>query len=527
MLTYLFENARIYDGTGSPWLRGSVGVDGDRIILLRGDTSTANVRHRIDATHLAVAPGFIDMHSHSTMAILTRPQHDAKVRQGVTTELIGVDGNSYAPFHTKRDLDLWSLLNAGLDGEKPDQSWNSVADYLSIYDSKVAVNIAYVIGNSALRIGAVGWKNRPATITELANMRSMLREGMEEGAFGLSTGLTYPPGSYASADEIAELCDEVARLGGVYVTHIRYGSGDAFLDPNCEALDVAMRTGVGLHISHAASGYKRSSDFKTVLRLLDEAVNVGVQLSFDAYPYTHTGSRALVLLPAWVCEGGPEEALDRIQSSAIRNEIRNERNPRESRWRNGATTALTGFQAESNRRYEGLTLERIATERGDDPLDALCDLLVEEELRISQVSIGRNDPINVRQFLAHPRCMVGSDGILVGEHPSPRTYGTFPTFLGDLVRDEGLIPLAEAVRKLTSFPAQLLGLRNRGLIRDGYYADIVAFNPATIRSDATVKEPMQYPHGIDYVLVNGEMVIAGGDHTGALPGRALRRSNGV
>ena len=251
MLDLLIAGGLVIDGTASPGYYAAIGVDGDRITILRGDTAAVKASRTVDATGKVVCPGFIDVHAHSALTILADPMHMPKVHQGVTTELIGIDGNSYAPFESPDDLERFIQLNAGLEG-RPDlpTRWSTVSEYLALFDRKVAVNIAYIVGNSPLRIGTVGWYNRRADRKEIENMKSLLRESMEEGAFGLSTGLDYPPGSYADTDELVELSAEAARLGGIYHTHVRYLLGDQYLDPFREAIEIAMRSGVALHITH-------------------------------------------------------------------------------------------------------------------------------------------------------------------------------------------------------------------------------------------------------------------------------------
>ena len=338
-----------------------------------------------------------------------------------------------------------------------------------------------------------------------------------------STGLTYPPGSYAPPAEIDALCEVVRDMGGTYVTHIRYGSGDGFLDPNKEALDTGRRTGVPVHISHFASTWRRNGQFRPLLELVDRAVGDGVQVTFDAYPYVHTGSRALVMIPEWTHEGGPDALKERLSDPNVRDRMRQEADPRASRWRAGNGIVMTGFREAKNRKLDGLTIGQIADVLDKDPLDALCDLLLEENLGLSETGIGANNPTNNRKILQHPRCMVGSDALLLGDFPSPRSYGTFPKILGDLVREENLLDMGEAIRKMTSFPAQRLGLNDRGILRDGFAADVVVFDPKLVNSPATMEQPRQFPIGISHVLVNGVLVIDDEVHTGALPGRALRR----
>ena len=520
----VIRGGRVYDGTGSSWIRADIGVDGDSLVVLRGDTTHVEAGRVIDASGLAVCPGFIDMHAHSTMAILGDPAHEPKVRQGVTTELIGVDGNSYAPFPSATDLDGWSMMNAGLDGRRPPGlRWSSVSEYLDLYDRSVPVNIAYVIGNTPLRVASVGWYDVQLTDEDVAAQRRLLQEGLDQGAFGFSTGLTYPPGSFADIDELTKLAEVAARNGALHVSHVRYGAGDAFTDPFHEVVEITRRTGAPLHISHYASLSKRDGEFHDLIGLVENARREGLQVSFDAYPYNQGGTRAHVALPEWVQDGGPQVLLEHLSSPASRAKMREETDPRQSRWRNPTGWHLSGFENPDYRHLEGVPLDRIAAEMGLDPLDALCDLLLAENLGLSYVGHDSNNMETVRQVLSHDLCAVGSDALLVGDAPSPRTYGTFPRMLGGLVREEGLMTLEEAIRKMTSYPAGLLGITDRGVIRDGAKADLVVFDPATVGSAATLQDPRQFPTGIPYVIVNGVPVVDNYRRTAANPGQALRR----
>ena len=523
-LDLLIRGGRVYDGTGSSWISADIGVDADTIVVLRGDTTHLEAGRVIDASGLSVCPGFIDMHAHSTMAMLADPAHEPKVRQGVTTELIGVDGNSYAPFPSADDLDGWSVMNAGLDGRRPPGLvWSSVAEYLDLYDMAVPVNVAYVIGNTPLRVASVGWNNAELTAADMAAQRELLQEGLDQGAFGFSTGLTYPPGSFAEIDELTELAAVAARNGAMHVSHVRYGAGATFADPFHEVVEITRRTGAALHISHYASLSKKDGEFNELLGLVEEARQEGLQVSFDAYPYNQGGSRALVALPEWIQDGGPDRLFEHLSSRASRAKMREEADPRQSRWRNPTGWHLSGFENPDYRQFEGVPLDRIAAAMGLDPLEALCDLLIAENLGLSYVGHDSNNMETVRHILSHHLCAVGSDALLVGAAPSPRTYGTFPKMLGGLVRDERLMTMEEAIRKMTSYPAGLLGIADRGVVRDGAKADLVVFDPDTVGSAASLQDPCQFPTGIPHVIVNGVPVVDDHRRTGANPGRALKR----
>jgi N-acyl-D-amino-acid deacylase len=526
----LIAGGTIVDGTGAPGVPGAVAVTGDRLRVLRDAaeiaSATAAVGRVIDATGLTVAPGFIDLHSHSGLTILAEPLHEPKVRQGVTTEVIGVDGNAYAPFPDPADLAAFIELNAGLDGHPPGGTadWDTVASYLERFDDKVSVNIAFVVGNAALRIAAVGWEDAAADRRAVATMRSLLREGMEAGAFGVSSGLDYPPGSYASTAELVELASEAGRLGGIHHTHVRYPLGDRFLDPFREAIEIGRRGEAPTHLTHFYHRTTSPGTPEQLLALLDDALAEGLDVSFDAYPYEWASTRLLITIPTWVQSGGPGPTKERLADPAIRARIREELHAR------GVLYAGTGgiadlrlgyFGRPEHARWEGWTLGEIGGETGDDLVELLCDLLLAEGLRLNQVTPGPHTD-GLRRFYRHPGAMVGTDSTFVGAKPSPRTYGSFPRVLGQFVRDEGVLGLEEAVAKMTSMPAARLGLRDRGRLADGFVADIVAFDPRRVRALATYDEPRQFPEGIEHVLVAGVPVVTDGVHTGATPGRALR-----
>ena len=537
----LIEGGTIVDGTGAPGFPGSVVVIGDRLLVLTAGAATAHTAmggggdgrgteiragRRIDARGLVVAPGFIDLHSHGGLVMLAEPLNEPKVRQGVTTELIGVDGNAYAPFPSRADLDDYVVLNGGLDG-RPDiaYDWSTVAEYLARYDRRTSVNVAYVVGNSALRIASVGWDEIEAVPAAMADQRSLLREALEEGAFGLSTGLDYPPGSYATTAELVELAAEAARLGGIYHTHVRYPLGDGFLDPYREAIEIGRRSGAAVHITHFYHRPTFPGPPEVMLALVDDARAAGLDVSFDLYPYEWASTRLLIMLPNWMQAGGLGPLRERLANRKVRARIRGESGARgrlfagEKSW---DEVRLGYFARPENAEWEGRTLGDYLAATGLDPVDAICDLLIAEDLRINQVTPGPHRA-GIEAFIRHPQAMIATDGVMIGAKPAPRTYGTYPRILGELVREERWLGLEEAVRKMTGASASRLGLADRGVIADGLKADLVVFDPARVRALATYDDPRRYPEGIPYVLVNGVLVVDGGEHTGATPGRALRR----
>ncbi len=522
----LITGAIIVDGTGAPGRPGSVAVVDGRIrVLDPTDAPPTHAGRTIDATNKIVAPGFIDLHSHGGLAILADGRHEPKVRQGVTTELVGVDGNGFAPFTTRQELEAFVNLDAGLDGRPDlDYDWTSVESYLARYDGTVSLNIATLVGNSQLRIAAVGWDDVQADPAVLDRMRGLLRDAMTEGAFGLSSGLDYPPGGYATTDELATLTAEAGRGGGFYHTHVRYPLGDRYLDPFREAIEIGRRAAAPSHITHFYHRETHPGGPEPMLALVDDARTEGLDVTFDTYPSEWASTRLLIQLPHWIQAGGPGPLKERLADRAARDRVRAEFTARGASYASAAGWAdvrLGAFRRPDNLRWESRSVADVMADMGHDALDVICDLLLAEDLGISQVTSGPA-AATLPMFVTHPVGMVGTDSTFFGDKPSPRTYGSFPRILGQFVRDEALLSVEEAIRKMTSAPAARLGLRDRGVIRDGAVADLVVFDPATVRSTATYDAPRSFPDGIEQVIVAGTSVVADGVHTGALPGRALR-----
>ena len=517
MFDLLIDHGRIIDGTGQTWFRGSVGIAGDTISVLRGDTSAVAAGRVIDAQDKIVCPGFIDMHSHSDLSLLTDPTNEPKLRQGVTTDGLGMDGLSYAPTSPEHLEELLTYL-AALNGPAPEGvRWGRVSEFLDLLDERVACNVVYFVPHAAIRVEAMGWADRLPTDAEMARMQELARQGMRDGAFGFSTGLTYPPGAYSDTDELVAVCEAIKDFGGFYMTHARYSLGDRLLDPFREAINVGQQSGVPVHISHYHSPVEGLG--RRMVSLVDEGRDAGIDVTFDQYPYPAASTVLHSLLPYWVHAGGPSLLFRRIHEQSIRDEIGDTIEPQ---WGLSLDHYIFSYIGSAkNKEWEGRSLVDLAQHRQKRMVDAICDLLIEENLEVAFVARTGN-PENIRTIACHPAQMVGSDGLPTGDYPNPRTYGTFPYVLGQFAREEGLFTLEEAVRKMTSYPAQRLGLKNRGIIRDGMKADIVVFNPDTVEAKATFEEPKQYPEGIEYVIVNGRVVIDNGVHTGALPGRALR-----
>jgi N-acyl-D-amino-acid deacylase len=514
MFDLLITGGRVVDGSGNAWYRADVGVVGDSVAAI-GNLSGMPAGRTIDAVGLVVCPGFVDMHSHSDVYWLAQPDARAKVLQGVTTELIGQDGISYAPVSPK-NMPFWREYLAGIDGDFDlDWSWSSVADFLSRFDKGTSVNVAYLIPHGAVRMEVLGLENRQGSEDELARMAAIVDKGMREGAFGVSTGLFYVPAVYANTRELVALCRPAARYNGIFVTHMR-NYGDGFCDAFTETVQVSQQAGIAAHISHFNT---RESVGKP---LLDSARGSGVDLTYDSYPYLAGCTLLGCVLPLWVQEGTVAEAVERMRRPESRQRLNAELSLQQGTSLD--TIYLAGLNQPQNKRYEGLTLAQAASAAGAAPGDFLSQILVEERFAIPIVAhhTTRSEE-DMRYFLKRREQIVGSDGVLLGGHPHPRGYGAFARILGVYVREEGVLAMEEAVRKMTWAAASRIGLRDRGLLLPGWKADITCFNPRTVIDRATYEQGRLPPEGIEYVVVNGQLVVDAGEHTGARPGRALRR----
>ena len=514
MFDLVLTGGRVVDGTGSPWFRADVGVRGDRIAAV-GALAHAEARQRLDVAGRVVAPGFVDTHVHADLALLADPLHEAAIRQGVTTYLLGQDGVAMAPA-SPATLAYMRRYTAGFSGrfEVPDR-WSSMAEYLACFDRRVAVNVACLIPNGNVRMDAMGLEPRPATPDELRRMRRIVRQAMEEGAVGLSSGLEYIPSRYATTEELAELCREVA----IYVTHMRgYAPGNV-LGAMDEVFRIGRESGVAALISHF------NSQADLVLPHLDRARASGLDVAFDLYGYL-AGSSILgkVALPPWVQEGGADATLARLGDPAARARLRAEA----AGWDSLDDVRLSYVEAPAFRAYEGLSLAdaaRRATGRSGPEaiVDFVCDVLVASALAVGCVAPHRQrGESDVTALMRHPAMMGGSDGIFAGGRPHPRGWGCFGRYLGHYVREARTWTLEEAVQHLAAHPARRLGLADRGLIRAGMAADVVVFDPDQVGDRATYEDGRQLAMGVEHVLVNGEPVLLDGRRTAALPGRAVR-----
>jgi N-acyl-D-amino-acid deacylase len=529
MADLVLHGGTIVDGTGSPGRRGDVVVRTGRVSALlppggsREETGTV-----VDVSGLVVAPGFIDMHAHSDLAVLEDPAHEAKVLQGVTTEVLGQDGLSYAPA-SPQVLEELRLQLSGWNGEGSslDMSWTTVAGYLDRVDAGAAVNVAYLVPHGTVRLVVMGNAARPATADELAAMQQLVAQGMRDGAVGLSTGLTYTPASYANDDELVALCEVVAQHGGYYCPHHRnYGS--SVVESYRECLTVAERARIPLHLAHCHVNFPRNRGRAgEVLAAVEAARGRGLDVTLDSYPYLAGATYLHALLPGWAHEGGPGVLLDRLSQPRAREQIVHEMEVVGSDGHHGipvdwSTIVLSGVRDAKLERHVGRSIAESAAAEGVPAAQLYLDLLVMDRLGSSCiVEVGNEE--NVRTILGDPQHTVGSDGLLIGSHPHPRGWGSFARVLAHYVRNEGVLSLEEAVRHMTSTPARRIGATDRGVVAEGSVADLVCFDPATIRDNATYDDPRRTASGVVHVLVAGEFTVRDGVRTQALPGRSLRR----
>ena len=525
MLDVVIAGGTIVDGTGGPGHSADLGITGERISAV-GDLSRAEAQRTIDATGLTISPGFIDSHSHSDGMLLVDPQHAAGLRQGITTEILGQDGLSYAPL-SRENYRTYRRYLAGVLGEPPlELDMSSVAAFRSHYHKKTAINTAYLVAHGAVRLETVGFYDVPLVGDALDKARRLVREGIDQGAVGFSTGLSYHPNAWSDTTEMIELCKVAHEAGGVYVTHLRdvntdraYGGGGV-----PEALEIGRRSGVRVHFSHHRTGPDNAGQVAERVEIIDKAKEEGIDCTLELYPYPTGSSFAMANLPSYAHEGGPDAIIERLKDPEQRLKFADLFEHRARR--DLVNTALSYLPRNSH--LEGMGLPDIAPQRGASMGEVLCDLLVEEDLSIAfwgrppeDEALLRQLSLDVLELLSRPDYMVGSDSIHVGSVPHPRAYGTFPRLLGRLRREHGVLTLEQMVQRMTDNPARRFGLTHRGRIKEGYFADVVLFDPQEINDNATYEDPRQYPTGIPYVLVNGQVAVDQELCTGILAGHAV------
>ena len=516
----LIGGGRLCDGTGAPARRADVGISGEHIVAI-GDLASAAASRRIDATGQVVAPGFIDIHSHSDESVLVEPRLLSTLHQGVTTVAAGNCGSSSAPAIGLAAEEI----DRRLQRFAVERSWTSFDEYLSAVEARgTAINFCSFVGHGRLRQCVMGGDRRAPRAGELAAMRALLASSLEEGGLGMATGLIYPPSAYADTNEIVALAEVVARYGGLYASHIR-NEGTRLAEAVEEGIEIGARTGARVQLSHhKAAGRQNWGKVEVTLALITEARDTGADVAADQYPYTASSTGLGVVVPDWVHEGGTEALVARLRDPGVRQQIRDAETETERRW-----DAIVIARARRQPQLVGRTVAAIAAERGIEPLEAACDLLVEEDAALPVVihSMCEED---VQTVMRAPFVCVGSDsaavavdGPLSEGQPHPRAYGCFPRVLSRYVRELGVLTLEEAVRKMTGLTASRLRLHQRGEIREGWYADVVVFDPLRIRDAATFERPHQYAEGIAAVVVNGGVALDRGLVGEPLRGRVLRR----
>ncbi len=519
----ILEGGLVFDGTGAEPVLADVGILGERIEAV-GDLADAMAARRIDVAGLGVAPGFVDTHTHAEGALLTDPQFECAIRQGITTLFLGIDGMSYAPL-SPANYRLYRRWLSGLLGLPPDDlDMSSVAAFRSHYHGKVSVNTVYLVPHATVRLEVLGFRDGPLVGADLQRAKKLIAEGFEQGAVGFTTGSKYYPGPWADTDELVELCGVVRTYDRVYMSEPRSvpnlpGGGGA-----TEAMEIARRSGSRLHFAHWRTSADSAGHLERIMRPIDEARTADSDVTFDIYPYPSGSSIPVSFLPGWAQVGGPDAILRRLADAATRAEIARFLEREQA----GFLAPMTICHAPHAPELEGRLLWEIAEERGRGSGETLCDLLLAAELTLGHVTAPPADPAICEQILrdcmellSRPDYMVCSDITPEGGMPHPRCYGAFPRVLGPLRRGCSNLSLGEVIHRMTERPARRFGLTERGRLARGYFADVVVFDPDTIADTATYERPRSFPLGIPHVLVNGRLAVEGGRATGVLAGRAV------
>jgi N-acyl-D-amino-acid deacylase len=526
-MTFTLTGGTVFDGLGNPGRVGNVVVEGDRVTAA-GDIQPRG--ERIDVSGLAVSPGFIDSHSHCDLVCMSDRQLAPKIRQGITTDLLGQDGLSEAPIRAE-DVDRWRTHLSGLNDDPAlDWTWRSFGEYFERVDG-AAINMATMVGHGTVRLHVMGMDNRPPTPNELTAMQALVDDALTSGACGFSTGLIYSPCVYSDTEELIELGHVVKRHDSFMVYHMRF-EGARVLDGMDEVFRIARESGSACHISHfKARGGRAWGKAPQMVASVERARQEGLDITADQYPYTAGSTMLGALLPPWCHARGIEGLNAYLRDVSRERHIRDEIEHGRSDWESSIAASgwssimISGVKTQANRWLVGKRIPEIAAQWGLDDYQTMVRLLLEEQHAVSMI-LFMMDEADVRTLLVQPWLMHCTDGLMGGE-PHPRTYGTYPKVLGHYVREEELMPIETAIRKMTSLPAWRMGLKDRGEIRSGAYADITVFNPDTIIDRSTYENPRQHPEGVEHVFVNGVHAVRNGRETGNLAGRALRREIGA
>lgn len=541
----LIKNGKIMDGTGNPWFLGDVAIKDSKIEKI-GFIDSSLAREVIDAEGFVVAPGFVDIHSHADF-VLPIDEHpkilEPFVRQGITTIVTGNCGYSPAPINPET-LELLKTYTSFLQATELQWEWLDMKEYMDFIDKRgVAYNVVPLVSHGAIRIAVKGFDSGPATDPEKKEMSRLAREAMEQGVFGLSSGLIYPPGMYSDTDELIAISKPLKDFEGVYVSHIR-GSSETLLSATKEIIKIGEQNGIGVEHSHLeAVGEEHWSKIDRVLSLHDEARARGVDITFDVIPYIAVNTTLSAISPPWSLEGGVSKLIERLKDKEARKRISldvEETVPGWPSWLPGAwphnlveafgwdNIYILTVGSAANKNLEGRSIVEIAKERGETPFDVVADLIIEEQGNIMALYSGVSGDFEtdetLRKIVSHPRASINTDAVITGRGvPHLAGYGSFPKVLGYFSRDLGLFTMEEAVRKMTSMSLQRFGIRDRGLIREGCFADITIFDEATVGEKGTYFDPAHFPEGIKHVIINGTPVLQDGVYNGKLCGRVLRK----
>jgi N-acyl-D-amino-acid deacylase len=523
----VIRGGTVYDGSGGPGIRADVALQGDSIVAV-GDLSKARGREEVDATGLAVAPGFINMLSWATEALLHDGRSQSDLRQGVTLLVFG-EGESMGPWNDSMKAEV----RAGMGDIKYDIAWTTLGEYLATLEKKgIATNVASFVGAATVRQHVLGHSPRAANPAELERMTALVRAAMGEGALGVGSSLIYEPGMFATTEELVALARAAADSGGMYISHIR-NENDSLLDAAEEFIEIVRRSGARGEIYHLkAAGRDNWGKLDSLLALIEAARTEGLRITADMYTYPASATGLDAIMPGWVREGGYDAWRARLMNPADRRRLLAEWRRRGGAFRGPGGpegVLLVSFRADSLRKYTGKRLSEVAALRGTSPEETAMDLVVQDGSRVGCVYFTMSED-NLKREVVLPWMAFDSDeaslapeGLFLNANPHPRAYGSFARLLAKYVREEQLVPLEEAIRRLSAFPAENLGLRRRGRLQPGHFADVVVFDPATIQDHATFDRPHQYATGIRHVYVNGVRVIRDGEHTGATPGRFVKR----
>ncbi len=522
----VIKDGCIFDGLGNEEFVSDIGISGNFIKNI-GKISSSRGKSIIEAKNLTVCPGFIDAHDHTDVGLLVNPKAESSIRQGITTVISGNCGSS--PFPIAEEIFEEAKENMK-EEYQINLTWRSIKGFFSaLEENGIAINYSSLVGQGSIRGEAMGFNDRPPKAEDLEMMKGLVEENIKNGAVGLSSGLEYAPGSYAQADEITELCRVVAKHGGVYATHMR-DEGDYLLESLDESIDVARKTGISLQISHFKVAYPRNwHKVDEALAKVESAKREGIPIFCDRYPYIAGSTGLSFNFPLWARQGTTDEFLARLKDISLESRLRAYIDERKEKLGSWDKVIVSSVITDKNRVFEGMNILQGAKETGKDPFVFMRDLLIEERNRVGMIIFMMKEE-NLKKILAHPLVGVGCDGSAIAPYgllgkgkPHPRSYGTFPRVLGKYIRDEKIVSMPEMVKKMTSIPAKKFGFINRGVLKSGYFADIVLFDKNKVIDKATWKDPHQYPEGIEYIFVNGRVVIKRGEHTEELPGKILRK----